>query len=156
MRHTGRCRGPMRSLLSTLRTNAPPPGSLAPQLQMGRISAAASRLLRTTAGHTCTEARSRAASARPQSPSCRSYAGSSSSSPSPLQMQPQTKRRAPVECGVVSPRRTVPDHIPKTPYYATGAVPPQDNIVSHFGWYMKLNTYLQCRAEAKHLFSFRS
>ena len=38
--------------------------------------------------------------------------------------------RAPVECGVVSPRRTVPAHIPKTPYYAGGAVPPADNTVS--------------------------
>lgn len=42
--------------------------------------------------------------------------------------------RAPVECGVVSPRRTVPAHIPKTPYYANGAVPPADNTVSGMIW----------------------
>lgn len=44
--------------------------------------------------------------------------------------------RSSVERGEVSARRTVPDHIPKTPYYATGAVPPQDNAVSdlqHYG-----------------------
>lgn len=34
-----------------------------------------------------------------------------------------------VEGGVVSPRRTVPDDVPKTPYYATGEVPPPDNMV---------------------------
>ena len=154
MRHTGRCRAPMRSLVSTLRTKATPPGSLAPmlydepQLQTGRISSAGTRLLRTTAGRTCADAsaanssaaRSRAALAQALSASSRSYAGSSSSSssssslsPSPLQMPQQQTKRAPVECGVVSPRRTVPDHISKTPYYATGAVPPQDDIVSRFG-----------------------
>lgn len=43
---------------------------------------------------------------------------------------PPKAARAPVECGVVSPRRTVPAHIPKTPYYANGAVPPADYTVS--------------------------
>lgn len=38
--------------------------------------------------------------------------------------------RDPVKCGVVSPMRTVPDHVPKTPYYAAGAVPPADPRVS--------------------------
>lgn len=38
--------------------------------------------------------------------------------------------RAPVELGVVSPFREVPDYIPKTPYYSHGLVPQQDNCVS--------------------------
>lgn len=43
-----------------------------------------------------------------------------------------SSRRVLVECGVVSPRRTVPDYIPKTPYYATAEVPPPDNMVRVF------------------------
>lgn len=39
-------------------------------------------------------------------------------------------QRAPVKCGVVSPRLAVPDHIPKTPYFSTGAVPPRNSDVS--------------------------
>lgn len=45
-------------------------------------------------------------------------------------MSPLETGRAPVECGAVSPRRMVPGHVPKTPYYATGVVPPSDNFVS--------------------------
>lgn len=44
--------------------------------------------------------------------------------------EPELGERAVVERGVVSPPRTVPDHIPKTPYYATGIVPPTDSNVS--------------------------
>ena len=53
------------------------------------------------------------------------HAPSSADSSSPLEIA-----RVPVECGVVSPMRTVPAHIPKTPYYADGEVPPPDNTVS--------------------------
>eukprot|EP00904_Undaria_pinnatifida_P007059 jgi/Undpi1/3483/HiC_scaffold_16.g06855.m1 len=52
------------------------------------------------------------------------HAPSSADSSSPLEIA-----RVPVECGVVSPMRTVPDHIPKTPYYADGEVPPADNTI---------------------------
>lgn len=47
---------------------------------------------------------------------------------------PQTTSsgRVLVESGVVSPRRTVPDDIPKTPYYTTAEVPPPDNMVRVF------------------------
>lgn len=44
--------------------------------------------------------------------------------------EPELGERAVVERGVVSPPRKVPDHIPKTPYYATGIVPPSDSYVS--------------------------
>lgn len=49
--------------------------------------------------------------------------------------EPELGERGVVERGVVSPPRMVPDHIPKTPYYATGIVPPADSHVSARQYY---------------------
>lgn len=137
----------MRSFMSTLSTHASPCGRRV-RYCGGAITTAGSRAaVSSTAAATaaagaansaaaavCLEASTNArASARSRAKTTqklhfpfRSYTSTSNDDSSPVQ---QTKR-APVECGVVSPRRSVPDHIPKTPYYANGAVPPQDNIVS--------------------------
>lgn len=49
---------------------------------------------------------------------------------SPYRNLATTAVRTPVERGVVSPWRNVPDHVPKTPYYHHGMVPGQENCVS--------------------------
>ncbi|CAN0113012.1 unnamed protein product, partial [Ectocarpus sp. 4 AP-2014] len=134
MRHTGGYRGCARSVVSAAFGNKKQPGEYGlMQRQRGvtnsppirLVSAAAAAAAAAAAPATTTAAgwdRARATQFRIPS---RSNSGGGSSSPFPA-----NTKRMPVEPGVVSPARLVPDHIPKTPYYATGAVPPQDNNVS--------------------------
>lgn len=156
MRHNGSCRSSIRSLVSTCSSGISSPPRLLAQHFGGAIYSAASASA-TTAATTTTPAPARRAllrnttgcqirrgvsttalsaahaSRRPtqqlNAPSRSFLSGSGGDTSAPMHQQ-QAMRRVPVECGVVSPRRGVPDHIPKTPYYATGVVPPQDNIVS--------------------------
>lgn len=127
MRHLGSCRGCVRSIASAAFGNNTPGKHGLMQRQRGVTNSPTIRgLLVSAAGApaTATAGLDRARATRFQIPS-RSNSGGGSSSPFPA-----NARRTPVEPGVVSPARLVPDHIPKTPYYATGAVPPQDNNVS--------------------------
>ncbi|CAN0416261.1 unnamed protein product, partial [Ectocarpus sp. 12 AP-2014] len=126
MRHTGICRGCVRSVVSAafgnnnglLQRQSGVTNSPAIRLVSAAAAAAAGPATTTAAGW------DRARAMMFQIPS-RSSSGGGISSPFPA-----NTKRMPVEPGVVSPARLVPDHIPKTPYYASGAVPPQDNNVS--------------------------
>ncbi|CAN0430322.1 unnamed protein product, partial [Ectocarpus sp. 12 AP-2014] len=128
MRHTGSCRGCVRSVASAAFGNNKN-GLL--QRQRGVTNSPAIRLVSAAAAAaaaapatTTAAGWDRARAMKFRIPS-RSNSGGGISSPFPA-----NTKRMPVEPGVVSPARLVPDHIPKTPYYATGAVPPQDNNVS--------------------------
>ncbi|CAM9952071.1 unnamed protein product, partial [Ectocarpus fasciculatus] len=126
MRHTGSCRGCVRSIVSAAFGNSSKPGRHGlMQTQRGVTNSPPTRRgLFAAPATTTTAGWDRARATQFQIP-CRSNSGGGSSSPFPA-----NAKRMPVEPGVVSPARLVPDHIPKTPYYATGAVPPQDNNVS--------------------------
>ncbi|CAN0350898.1 unnamed protein product [Hapterophycus canaliculatus] len=118
----------MRSLFSALSGNARRThNSLVQQQHKLRPASVSSASLvrhsKACGTHTTSRASTRALERQQLQMSHRSGSSSSVS-------EQATRRRALVQCGVVSPRRAVPDHIPKTPYYATGAVPPQDDYVS--------------------------
>ncbi|CAN0484124.1 unnamed protein product, partial [Ectocarpus sp. 8 AP-2014] len=126
MRHTGSCRSCVRSVVSAAFGNNKQPGEhVLMQRQRGVTNSPGIRLVSAAAaaGPATTTAAGwdRARATQFQIPS-RSNSSGGSSSPFPA-----NTKRMPVEPGVVSPARLVPDHIPKTPYYATGSVPPQDN-----------------------------
>lgn len=149
MTHTGCCRKATHSLISAYNGSArrtkcspprqiPPSAAFPPHLAKSSAvptTATTARALGTwCTGHARFDLPGSTASAG--SPRCgarqgpklqRSYRSRWSSTSA---TEEAARRRAPVQCGVVSPARAVPDHIPKTPYYATGAVPPADNVVS--------------------------
>ncbi|CAM9148902.1 unnamed protein product, partial [Ectocarpus sp. 6 AP-2014] len=133
MRHTGSCRGCVRSVFSAAFGKSKQPGEHGLiQRQRGVTNSPGIRLASAAAGAagaagpatTTAAGWDRTRATQFQIPS-RSNSSGGSSSPFPA-----NTKRMPVEPGVVSPARLVPDHIPKTPYYATGSVPPQDNNVS--------------------------